>query len=101
MKADPGAAELGARLIMLGGEFLGEADHCQQGRGRAVGIVLAGDRRAPEGDHRVADELVDRPAMFEDDVAHPVEIGVEQGRDPLRRKPWLSSVKPSMSVNSV
>ena len=71
---------------MLRREILGEADHRQQRRGRPVGIVLAGDRSAPERHHRIADEFVDRPAMFEDDVAHPVEIGVEQGRDPFRRQ---------------
>ena len=30
---------------------------------RALGVVLAGDRRAPDRHHRVADELLDRPAV--------------------------------------
>ena len=52
---------------------------------RPLGVVGPGDRRPPEGDDGVADELVDRAAMAEHDVAHLVEIGVEQVRKLLRR----------------
>src|SRR3546814_3968837 len=48
-------------------------------------IVGAAERRAPEGDDGVADELVDRPAMVEHDVGQAVEIFVEQPCDRFRR----------------
>ena len=67
------AAELLARLV-----------HGDGGEDGAVGIVVAGDRRAPEGDDGVADELVDRPAMAEHDLAQHVEIAVEQAGELLR-----------------
>ena len=86
MKPRAGAAELGAVVDMVDREFLGEADHRDQGGGGALAIVGPRDRGTPEGDDGVADELVDRPAMIEHDVAHPVEIGVEQRRDAFRRQ---------------
>ena len=45
-----------------------------------VGIVGPRDRRPPEGDEGIADEFVERAAMFEDDRAHQVEIAVQEPR---------------------
>ena len=39
-----------------------------------LGIILAGDRRTPDGHDRIADELLDRPAVTLDDVARQVEV---------------------------
>jgi len=86
MKPDAGPPEFLRVLIAVAREIGGEIDHRQRRGERAIGVVGASDRRSPEGNHGVADELVDRPAMLEDDVAHPVEIGVEQGRDAFGRE---------------
>ena len=45
---------------------------------RAFGVVLVGDRRTPDGHHRVADELLDRAAVALDDVAGEVEVAGQQ-----------------------
>ena len=42
-----------------------------------LGVVLAGDRGAPDGHHRIADELLDRAAVLADDVAREVEVAGE------------------------
>ena len=38
-------------------------DEVERGAHGALGVVLVGDRRAPDGHHRVADELLDRAAV--------------------------------------
>ena len=47
-------------------------------------VVLAGGRRAPDGHHRVADELLDRAAIPLDDLAGHVEVAAEELADGLR-----------------
>ena len=42
------------------------------------------DRGTPDCNHRITYELVDRAAMFEDDIAQHFEVAVEQGRNHLR-----------------
>ena len=42
------------------------------------GVVLRGDGRSPDGHHRVADELLDRPAVQLDEPAARVEVAREQ-----------------------
>ena len=49
-------------------------DELERGAHGALGVVLVGDRRAPDGHHRVADELLDRAAVALDDVAGEVEV---------------------------
>ena len=63
VKSDPGAADRRHVGAGAAAEFLAGLVHGDRGEGGAVGIVVAGDRRAPEGDDGVADELVDRPAV--------------------------------------
>ncbi len=67
-------AELFARL----------PDRVAAARG-AFAVVRPRDRRAPERHNRVADELVDHPAVVEHDLAQHVEVSVEQPRDRFRR----------------
>ena len=52
-----------------------ELEACADG---PLGVVLVGGRRAPDGHDRVADELLDRPAVAADDVAGEVEVAGEQ-----------------------
>ena len=49
----------------------------------SLGIVLVGDRCAPDGHHRVADELLDRAAVPLDDIAGDVEVLAQQLADRL------------------
>ena len=54
---------------------------------RALRVVLVGGRRAPHRHHRVADELLDGPAVALDDVARPVEVAAKELADLLRVAP--------------
>ena len=38
-------------------------DEVERGTDGALGVVLGRDRRSPDGHHRIADELLDRPAV--------------------------------------
>ena len=62
-----------------------------------LAVVGPGDRRAPERDHGIADELVDGAAIVEHDVAHPVEIGVEQ-RGGLFRRDHVAQAGEALDV---
>src|SRR3546814_9415828 len=72
------------RLFRSGAEGLTRARHGDGGRRRPLAIVGAAERRAPEGDDGVADELVDRPAMVEHDVGQAVEIRSEEHTSELQ-----------------
>ena len=48
-----------------------------------LGVVLVGDRRAPHRHHRVADELLDGPAVSVDHVAGQLEVAGQQLADRL------------------
>ena len=50
----------------------------------ALGVVLVGGRRAPDGHHGVADELLDRAAVALDDLARQLEVACQQLADVLR-----------------
>ena len=63
------------------------AHHVHQVQRRAdgtLGVVLAGHRRAPDGHHGVADELLDRAAVPVDDLAREVEVARQELPDGLR-----------------
>ena len=45
---------------------------------RSLGVVLAGDRGTPYGHDRVADELLDRPAVAGDHVAGQIEVAGQE-----------------------
>ena len=62
--------------------------------GSAFAIVRARDRRAPEGDNGIADELVDHPAMIEHDLAKQFKVPVEQTGDHLRFEGMAHFGKP-------
>ena len=49
-------------------------DEVERGPNGALGVVLGRDRRAPHGHHRVADELLDRPAVQLDQATTRVEV---------------------------
>ena len=84
MQADAGAADHRPVEVAVA-ELTGEIQHFQGRREGIPAVIGPGDRCAPEGDDRVADELVDGAAVVEDDVAHAVEIGVEERGGLLRR----------------
>ena len=52
-------------------------DHLQCRLDGVIGMVRIVERRAEERHHHVADELVERAAVGEDDVHHPREVFVE------------------------
>ena len=65
---DPhGQREVAVRLVQL----LDHRRDPQRAEDRALGVVLVRDRSAVHGHHRVADELLDRPAEPFDLPAHP------------------------------
>ena len=58
-------------------------DELDRGADRALGVVLVGDRRAPHRHDRIADELLDRPAVPGDDRPADLEVAGEQLLDLL------------------
>ena len=58
-------------------------DQLQAGPDRPFGIVLAGRGRAPQGHHRIADELLHPAAVALDDLRHGREVAILQGPDLL------------------
>ena len=52
-------------------------DQLKSGTDGPLGVILTGDRGAPDGHHRIADELLDRAAILADHVAGKVEIARE------------------------
>ena len=62
------------------------ADRVDEVEGRPhgpLGVVLLGDRRAPDGHDGVADELLDRAAVALDDLAAQVEVAGQELADLL------------------
>ena len=53
-------------------------DDLERGSNRALGVVLTGPRHAPDGHHRVANELLDRASVPFDDRSSGIEIAGEQ-----------------------
>ena len=69
---DPGAgADAGAERLDRGDDVEGRAD-CP------FGVVLSGDRGAPYGHDRVADELLDRAAVATDHLAGEIEVARQE-----------------------
>ena len=73
-----------ARAWMPRPEAGHRVDELQRRADGALGVVFLGDRRAPHGHHRVADELLDRAAVALDDVAREVEVARQRVADVLR-----------------
>ena len=59
-------------------------DQVESGADGPFGVILAGDRRAPEGHHRIADELLDPTAIAVDDVPDCLEVAGLEVADLLR-----------------
>ena len=59
-------------------------DELQAGPNGPLRVVLEDDRRAPDGHHRVADELLDRAAVPTDDLAGDVEVAAQEFPDLFR-----------------
>ena len=53
-------------------------DQVERGAHGALGVVLGRGRRTPDGHHRVADELLDRPAVELDQPPAGVEVAREE-----------------------
>ena len=62
-------------------ERVHRALHRERGGRRALGVVDVLDRRAVDREDRVADELVDRAAVRDDDIGHAAEVVVEHLHD--------------------
>jgi hypothetical protein len=53
-------------------------DELERRPDRALGVIFVGDRGTPDGHDRVADELLDRPAVAGDHLGCEVEVAGEQ-----------------------
>ena len=53
-------------------------DEVERGADRAFRVVVVGDRCAPDGHHRVADELLDRAAVAADDLLALLEVARQE-----------------------
>ena len=72
-------------------------DEVECGAHRALGVVLVRDRCAPDGHHRVADELLERAAVALDDLTSDVEVaGQELAR--VLRVPRLGGCREADQV---
>ena len=58
-------------------------DQIERAAHRSLGIVLEGGRRSPDRHDRVADELLDRPAVRGDDLGRRLEVSVQELADRL------------------
>ena len=94
----------GARTQVLGAVLLAERrdrrDEVERRPDRALGVVLGRGRRPPHGHHRVADELLDGPAVQLDQASARVEVPREQLAHLLGSRGSESVVKPTRSANS-
>ncbi len=74
-----------AALLPLAVPVPEAADHRDRSPERAILVVLLRDRQAEDRHDRVADELVEQPALLRDAVDHAREVVVEQ------RHGWVRS----------
>ena len=72
--------DAGARLDARA-ERTDAVDQVERGADRAFRVVVVGDRRAPDGHHRVADELLDGAAVAADDVLALLEVARQELAD--------------------
>ena len=71
------------RTSMPGAQAPHGADEVEARPDRPLGVVLVGDRGAPQGHDRVADELLDGAAVAADDLADGLEVAVLELADLL------------------
>ena len=84
--------------LEVGVQRLDCVDELQPCADRALGVVLVGDRRAPHGHDRVADELLDDPAVHLHDPRRGVEIVLRSSRTASGSRSSAIVVKPTRSV---
>ena len=87
-----------ARAWRSGCSGLDRVDELERGADGALGVVLVGDRRAPDRHDRVADELLDRPAVQLHDLGRGLEVAAEELADRLGVAVLGDVVKPTRSV---
>ena len=75
-----------ARALDRRAQAADRVDQLEGGPDGPLGVVLVGGRRAPDGHHRVADELLDRAAVALDDLARQGRSSATAGRGPPRRR---------------
>ena len=96
--------DAGARAQVRRADVFTEVPHegreLQGGPDGALGVVLVRDRRSPERHHRVADELLDDPAVALHDLAALLEVAGQELPDLLGVARSESVVKPTRSANS-
>ena len=63
-----------ARAWIVGPRLLDGVDEVEAGPDGTLGVVLAGGRGAPDGHHRIADELLDGAAVAADHVRGELEV---------------------------
>ena len=89
-----------ARAWIPGPSAADRVDELERGPDGALGVVLVGDRRAPDGHDRVADELLDGAAVALDDLARAGRSSASAARGPSSAsRPSASVVKPTRSAN--
>ena len=88
-----------ARAWIAGPSAADGVDEVERGADGALGVVLVGDRRAPDGHHGVADELLDRAAVALDDLARQVEVARQELAHVLGSRSSAKGVKPTRSAN--
>ena len=77
------AGQDAAARLDAGAERADGVDELERRADGALGVVLEGRRRAPDGHHRVADELLDRAAVARDDLRREVEVAAQRLADIL------------------
>jgi hypothetical protein len=79
---DPGSGLKRGPVAAVGKQRDG-IHHVERSPDRTLGVVLSGDRGAPDGHHGVPDELLDRAAVPRGDGPRPIEVGRLQLADHL------------------
>jgi hypothetical protein len=79
MHGDVQADRLAEPRRPLGAQALGPLQHVEGGIERPFGIVLVGDRRTEQGEHRIPQVLGDEPAAAGDGLAQRAEQDALEG----------------------
>ncbi len=78
LAGDHAGAQSEPRCADVGAERPDHLDQLERRAHRPLGVVLARDGRPPDRHHRVADELLDRPAVALDHLPRGVEVAREE-----------------------
>ena len=95
------AGEHAGPRAQVGVELGDRREQLERGADGALGVVLLGHRRAPDGHDGVADELLDRAAVALDHAAGSSRSSATAARaSPRRRVAPTRAVKPTRSAKS-